>query len=90
MRSRGMQTSKLVTIPWIPNLTSRPVNMKLVYATREGTVHAFVQRLRPTCEPVISTESRSRGVGKGFAVSSEKTVSYLTKRILEKVRSILT
>ena len=52
--------------------------MKLVFATREGTVHAFVQRLRPTCEPVISTESRSRGVGKAFAVSSDKSKSFLS------------
>lgn len=44
MRSRGMQTSKLVTIPWIPSLTSRPVSMKLVFATREVTAHVFVQR----------------------------------------------
>lgn len=84
MRSRGTQTLKLVTIRWIPNLTSRPVNMNLVFATREATAHAFVQRLRRTCEPVISSESQSRGVGKDFAVSSDKTVSFLYKRILKK------
>lgn len=81
MRSRGTQTLKLVTIRWIQNLTSRPVNMNLVFATREATARAFVQRLRRTCEPVISTESQSRGVGKDFAVSSDKAVSFLYKRI---------